>query len=287
MRRKGISRADDSVKAMSGVEQAAAYLTARLEKGGRAHPAKAVVLGSGLGDACPEMEDCLEVAFEDIPGWPTVTVPGHEGVMRFGRSGCRQVVVQLGRLHYYEGLNMETVTMPVRLMAALGVDEIFMCNAAGSLDPAGRTGQLMLIRDHINLMGVNPLRVEGGPGGGPAFLDVTSLYDKVAGDNLLDAASGRGWELREGILVAVSGPSYETQAELRLLRRTGGDAVSMSLVPEAVVAHFLGMTVTAVSAVTNVWDPERPQPLSHDHVLESAARAVPVLSEIISLWIHM
>lgn len=211
---------------------------------------------------------------------------GHEGILRYGRWSGTPVLIQLGRLHYYQGLDMNEVTLPVRLMAGLGVRAAFMSNAAGALNPMYDRGQLMMIRDHINLMGVNPLRGMRDSSGQPAFLDVSDLYDEKAGDLLMERARLSAWPMEEGALVAVPGPSYETGAELRFMRLIGGDAVSMSLVPEALVAHYLGISVTAVSVLTNVWDLRRPQPISHQEVLSTAQKTAPVLKEVITTWLE-
>ena len=271
----------------SGVEEARDFLLARLRKAGHSEPRLAVVLGSGLGKAAPDLEGVLELPCGEVTGWPECGVPGHAGILRFGGFGGTEVLVQLGRLHYYEGLDMGEVTFPARLMAGLGVKRAFMSNAAGALNPVYERGQLMLVRDHINLMGVNPLRGMRYPGGDPAFLDLSNLYDEKAGNALMERSQVEGWPLGEGVLVAVSGPTYETGAELRFMRLVGGDAVSMSLVPEALVAHLLGVSVTAVSVITNVWDLRRPHAVSHQEVLRTAGEASPVLKEIITAWLNL
>jgi purine-nucleoside phosphorylase len=262
------------------------FLLSLMDKEGYGHPELAVVLGSGLGAAAPDLENALEVTFGEIPAWPQDDVKGHEGLLRYGYWRGMPLLVQLGRLHYYQGLNMDEVTLPVRCMAELGVKAAFMSNAAGALNPIYVKGQFMLVRDHINLMGENPLRGVKDGEGQPAFLDISTLYEESAGDLLVERARLSGWEMDEGILVAVSGPSYETGAELRFMRLIGEDAVSMSLVPETLVAHFLGISVTAVSIITNIWDLRRPQPISHDEVVDIALRASPVLKEVIEAWLE-
>jgi purine-nucleoside phosphorylase len=228
----------------------------------------------------------VEVEWCDIPGWPECGVPGHAGTLRFGNHGEAALALQAGRVHYYEGREMEEVTFPVRVMASLGVEKVFMANAAGALNPVYERGFLMLVRDHINLMGVNPLRGLRDDEGNPAFLDVSSLYDEAAGDRLMDTGRASGWPMEGGTLVAVSGPSFETGAELRYMRLIGGDAVSMSVVPEALMARYLGLSVTAVSVITNVWDLRRPCPTSHQEVLKTAEEAAPLLREVIGTWLE-
>lgn len=272
---------------LRGSEAAAAakHVASLIEKAGIPPLREAVVLGSGMGEAFPELEASVEMPFNEIPGWPEAGVPGHAGTVLAGAYRGRGVLVQRGRPHYYQGLEMEEVTFPVRVLAGLGVERVFLCNAAGALNPAFERGYLMLVRDHINLMGVNPLRGVRDAAGNPAFLDVSSLYDGEAGDRLMEKAPSAAWPLVEGVLVAVSGPSYETGAELRFLRLVGGDAVSMSLVPEALMARFLGMAVTGVSVITNVWDLRRPYPVTHEDVLRTADEVVPVLRDIVTAWL--
>lgn len=270
----------------AGDQEALDYLLSRIEQEGHPRPELAVILGSGQSAAAPDLTADFELAFSEIPDWPQGKVEGHEDILRYGRWSGTPVLIQLGRLHYYQGLDMSEVTLPVRLIAGLGVRAAFMSNAAGALNPIYDKGHLMLIRDHINLMGVNPLRGVRDPSGQPAFLDVCDLYDEKAGDQLMERARLSAWPMEEGALVAVSGPSYETGAELRFMRLIGGDAVSMSLVPEALVAHYMGISVTAVSVLTNVWDLRRPQPISHQEVLNIAEKTTPVLKEVITAWLE-
>ncbi|MEW6553349.1 MAG: purine-nucleoside phosphorylase [Actinomycetota bacterium] len=267
------------------MEEARKYLSSCLREAGLPAPRVGVVLGSGLGDAAPPLDGPLEVEWSDVPGWPRCGVPGHAGVLRFGTFEDVALMIQAGRVHYYEGREMNEVTLPVRVMASLGVERVFMANAAGALNPVYGCGYLMLVRDHINLMGVNPLRGVADEDGVPAFLDVSSLYDETAGDRLMDASKASGWPMEGGTLVAVCGPSFETGAELRYMRLVGGDAVSMSLVPEALMARYLGLSVTAVSVITNVRDLRRPYPTSHDEVLKTAEEAAPRLREVIAAWL--
>ena len=270
-----------------GVSEAASRLRAILADAGISSLRVGIVLGSGLGEAAPGLEDEVEIPFAGIPGWPPSAVPGHRGVLRCGRRYGEGVWVQLGRPHFYEGLGMREVTFPVRLMAELGVRNLFLSNAAGGLNPAFEKGVLMLVRDHINLMGENPLRGVRDLSGNPAFLDVSDLYRESIGDALVERARAAGWPLAEGTLVGVAGPSYETGAELRFLRLVGGDAVSMSLVPEALVARYLGMEVTGVCVITNTWDLRKPHPVSHGEVLETSRQACGLLREVIDCWMEL
>jgi purine-nucleoside phosphorylase len=281
-------RGDDGLMGKGAVEQeAAAYIITRLRETGITAPRMAVVLGSGLGGAAPGLDGAMDLEWCDLPGWPECGVPGHAGVLRLGSRGDFGVLVQLGRIHYYEGREMEEVTFPMRVMVTMGVQAVFMANAAGALNPVYDRGYLMLVRDHINLMGANPLRGVCDEEGNPAFLDVSSLYDEAAGDRLMERSKACGWPLEGGVLVGASGPSYETGAELRYMRLVGGDAVSMSVVPEALMAHYLGMSVTAVSVITNVWDLRRPHATSHQEVVDAASQAAPLLQEVVSSWLDI
>ncbi|RJP35285.1 MAG: purine-nucleoside phosphorylase [Actinobacteria bacterium] len=267
--------------------EARSYLISLLRETGLAAPRMGVVLGSGLGGATPQLEGTCEVDCREVPGWPACSVPGHAGKLCCGSYGGTVVMVQQGRPHYYEGLDMGAVTFPVVIMAAMGIEKVFMANAAGALNPVYERGCLMLVRDHINLMGSNPLRGMRDGEGNPAFLDVSSLYDEPSGDALMENGKARGWPMEGGVLVAVSGPTYETGTELRYMRLVGGDAVSMSMVPEALVAHYLGISVTAVSVITNVWDLRRPHATSHREVLDTAAEAAPILRDVITSWLDL
>ncbi len=261
------------------------FLRFGIEEAGLQVPSLAVVLGSGLGGAAPDLEDILEVSFTDVPGMPPCNVPGHEGVFRFGKYGALTVLVQFGRLHYYQGLDMAKVTLPVRMMASLGVKRVFAINTAGGLNPAYDRGNMMLIRDHINLMGANPLRGVCDSDGHPAFQELSNLYDQEAEDDLMERSRLSGWPLAEGVLVGVSGPSYETAAELRFMRLAGADAVSMSIVPEAVVARYMGVSVTGLSVITNIWDLRMVHAVAHEEVLNTAKEAAPILADIITAWL--
>lgn len=258
-----------------------------LHEAGLPAPALGIILGSGLGDAVPELDGAIEISCREVPGWPPCGVPGHAGVLRCGIYDGKGVLVQSGRPHYYEGLEMGEVTLPVRVMAASGIEKVFMANAAGALNPVYEKGYLMLVRDHINLMGINPLYGLRGEDGSPAFLDVSTLYDERCGDELMERSKAAGWPMEGGVLVAVCGPTYETGAELRYMRLVGGDAVSMSLVPEALMAHYLGLSVTAVSVITNAWDLRRPHATSHQEVLSTAEEASPLLREVIEAWLDI
>ncbi|MGB9885902.1 MAG: purine-nucleoside phosphorylase [Moorellales bacterium] len=215
-------------------------------------PQIGLVLGSGLGEVVESLEVKVTVPFSEVPHFPPVTVPGHQGRLLAGYWGRWPVLVFQGRFHYYEGYSLAQVTFPVRILAALGAKAIILTNAAGGLREDWRVGDLMLIRDHLNFMGDNPLRGLTDPRLGPRFPGLGEAYDPELRRRAKAAAERRGLPLREGVYAAVPGPSYETPAEARFLRAAGADAVGMSTVPEVIVARQVGLRVLAVSCLTNI-----------------------------------
>ncbi len=239
---------------------------ARLQRLSRLRPQLGIVLGSGFHHVLKEMDVERKVPYAKLPGFPPVGVSGHAGELVLGRLGGVSVVVLSGRAHFYEGHTMERVTFPVRVLAAFGVRDLLLTNAAGGINPRFRPGDFMALTDHINFMGTNPLR------GGAHFVDMTRVYDTKLNSVLDRAARSCGTKLHKGVYAAVCGPSYETPAEVRALRRLGADAVGMSTVPEAVVARQCGLNVAAVSCITNAAAGLGAAKLSHAEVLETAAR---------------
>jgi purine-nucleoside phosphorylase len=228
-----------------------------------------MVLGSGFHGVAEELRVAAKIPYKDLPGFPRAAVSGHTGELLVGSLGGAPVAVLSGRSHYYEGHTMETVTFPVRVLAALGIKDLLLTNAAGGINSRFRPGDLMIIRDHINLMGMNPLR---GPAveGLPRFVDMTEPYSGKL-SRLLERASRKvSVRLRRGVYLAVPGPSYETPAEIRAFARLGADAVGMSTVPETIVARQCGMNVAGLSCITNLAAGRSGQPLSHAEVLETA-----------------
>jgi len=237
-------------------------------------PEVAIVLGSGLGalTACPEAKAGVSIPFTDLPGFPAQTVMGHPGQLIFCEMEGRKVVLQAGRFHYYEGNPMSVCTAPMRLYGRLGVKAVVLTNAAGALNANFKVGQLMVLSDHINFMGVNPL-VGPNQEPGSRFPDMTAAYDPALRRQLFDAAAALGQKLQEGVYVAVSGPSYETPAEIRAFRTLGADAVGMSTVPETLVARHEGMKAAGISCLCNMAAGMLPQPLTHVEVMEAGAAA--------------
>lgn len=238
-----------------------------------AEPSVGMILGSGLGDFADTLEDRLVIPFTDIPDFPAATVPGHTGSFVFGTKHGKSVVCLQGRLHYYEGHPMDVLTMPVRIMANLGVKLLVLTNAAGGVNKEYRPGDLMLITDHINFSGMNPLIGAHEASLGPRFPDVTDLYSADLRLKVKLAAVEAGIGLRLGVYMMFSGPSYETPAEIRMARILGADAVGMSTVPEAIVAAQCAVKVLGISCITNLAAGVSPNKLSHQEVMETAAMA--------------
>ncbi|MDR1604347.1 MAG: purine-nucleoside phosphorylase [Gracilibacteraceae bacterium] len=236
-------------------------------------PEFGIILGSGLGRFAENITERTVIPYEDIPHFPLSTAPGHKGNMVLGRCGEKYVMIMQGRLHYYEGYEMEDVTFPVRLMEVLGLKKLIVTNAAGGINENYRPGQLVVMRDHINLLGVNPLRGQNLDFLGLRFPDMTYAYDKSWRAVALAVLEELGRPGQEGVYAAVPGPSFETPAEIRYLRAIGADLVGMSTVPEVIVANHGGMQVLGVSCVTNMAAGVLEQKLTMEEVLETSARA--------------
>ncbi len=235
-------------------------------------PDVAVVLGSGLGDFASSLERATSIPYEEIPHWPASNVVGHEGRLVMGEVSGRLVAALSGRAHFYEGHDLRTVTFATRVLGVLGVKVLILTNAAGGINTGFTPGDLMVIEDHINLLGSNPLVGPNDERFGVRFPDLTNVYSQRLRAIADEVAGAQGQVLRHGIYVACHGPSYETPAEVRYLRLIGGDAVGMSTVPEAIVARHMGLEVLAISCITNLAAGVLPQPLNHEEVLETARR---------------
>jgi purine-nucleoside phosphorylase len=244
------------------------YVTHRI---GDRRPRLAVVLGSGLGAFADELEDRLEIPYTEIPNWPASTAAGHAGRLVFGKLGHLELVAQAGRAHLYEGHSPYQVTFGVRVLAALGVKSIVFTNAAGGINLKLARGGLVLISDHINLQGSNPLIGPNDDSLGPRFPDMSEAYSARYREIARQAGKELGIELSEGVYAALSGPSYETPAEIRYLRIIGADVVGMSTAPEVIVANHMGLRVLGISCVTNMAAGILPQKINHEEVLETGA----------------
>jgi purine-nucleoside phosphorylase len=264
------------------VEDAAAFLRGRLGD----IPAIAVVLGSGLGAFADRLDDARRVPYTEIPCWPGSTVVGHAGTLVCGASAGRTVLTLAGRAHFYEGHDLRTVTFATRVLGRLGVKTLVLTNAAGGINTSFTPGTLMVIDDHINLMGSNPLVGPNDDRFGLRFPDMTDVYSPRLRAVADAAATAAGVAIRHGVYVALHGPSYETPAEIRFLRGIGADAVGMSTVPEAIVARHMGLEVLGISCITNPAAGVLPTPLDHREVMDVARRVgaqfIRLLEEIVA-----
>jgi purine-nucleoside phosphorylase len=250
---------------MTEIEQARAFIAARCGL----RPRLAVVLGSGLGAFAAELADAEAIPYAEIPHWPCSTAIGHAGQLVLGRLGSLDVAVMSGRVHLYEGYSPAQVVFGTRVLAALGVGGLVFTNAAGGINLAYRRGALVLISDHINLQGSNPLAGPNDERLGPRFPDMTEAYSACWRQIARETAAGLGIELAEGVYAGLLGPNYETPAEIRYLRAIGADLVGMSTVPEVIAANHMGLRVLGISCVTNMAAGILPQKLSHAEVLET------------------
>ena len=248
-------------------------------------PRLGMVLGSGLGGLADDLEDAVAIPFEELPGWPVATAPGHVGRLLLGRLGGVPVAALQGRFHLYEGNDPGLVVQPVLLFKSLGADVVILTNAAGGLNPAYGPGTLMVISDHLNLTGRTPLLGQNADQLGPRFPDMTDVWAPRLRSRLHDAARAEGVDLEEGVYAGLIGPAYETPAEVRMLRGFGGDAVGMSTVLEAVAARWVGLEVCGVSLVTNAGAGYSGRPLSHEEVLEAGAIAGPNLARVLRRFV--
>jgi len=256
---------------------------ARLKKGSRLRPTLAIVLGSGFHHALTELREEKKISYAKIPGFPVPSVSGHAGELYFGHLGKTPVMVLSGRAHFYEGHPMERVTFAVRALAAFGIRDLLLTNAAGGINKKFRAGDFMVLTDHINLMGANPLRGPAGPGL-PRFVDMTEVYDTKLRALLFRAGKSCNLRLQRGVYLAVSGPSYETPAEIHAFARLGADAVGMSTVPEAIVARQCGLNVAAISCITNLAAGIGKEKLSHAEVLETAERVKTLAAKLLKYF---
>lgn len=231
-----------------------------------------VVLGSGLGAFADDLEDAASIPYEEIPGFARSTVEGHAGRLVLGKCEGVAVAVMQGRFHYYEGYSLEEVVFPIRTLGLAGIKSLVLTNAAGGINVAFDQGALMLISDHLNLLGVSPLRGPNDARFGARFPDMSEVYSREYQEIAIEEARAMNLELRRGVYAAISGPSYETPAEVRMLRTLGADAVGMSTVAEAITARQMGMKVLGLSCITNMASGILDQPINHEEVMETGAR---------------
>lgn len=235
-------------------------------------PEVGVVLGSGLGEFADTLEEKTVIPYGEIPHFKKVSVVGHAGRLVIGKTGGRPIAVMQGRYHYYEGHDIREVVFPIRVLCGLGLKKLLLTNAAGGINAMLEAGDLMIIRDHINMMGVNPLKGENDERLGPRFPDMSHVYDEELAGIIADGMRGMGMGVKKGVYLALSGPSYETPSEIKMLSVLGADAVGMSTVPEAIVARHMGVRVAGISCVSNLAAGISKTPLSHEEVTETGNR---------------
>lgn len=251
-----------------------------LKKQYKQTPTVGIVLGSGLGNFVSEIEVEKEVAYEDIPNFPVSTVEGHKGKLIFGKLSGKTVVAMAGRFHYYEGYAAQDVVFPIRVMKLLGVETLLLSNAAGGVNPSFKVGDIMIIKDHVSFFTPNPLIGRNSIEFGPRFPDMSEPYKKHLIQKAKAIAVAHDFDLKEGVYLAVTGPTFETRAEYRLIHVLGADVVGMSTVQESIVANHMGMEVFAISVVTDVGIREEENIITHEEVLEAAKQAEPKMATI-------
>ncbi len=268
---------------LESIQRSTAYIKSRI---GDFEPEVGIILGTGLGALVNEIEIEKQLMYSNIPEFPISTLEFHSGKLIFGTLNGVKVVAMQGRLHYYEGYSMQQITLPVRVMKMLGIKTLFVSNASGSLNPDFKRGDLMVIEDHINLQPQNPLTGRNEAELGPRFPDMSQPYKRGLTDKALQIAKANNITCHKGVYVAVTGPNLETKAEYRYLRIIGGDAVGMSTVPEVIVASHMGLTVFAISVLTDEGFLEDLKPVSVEDILDVAKEAEPkmtlILKELIS-----
>jgi purine-nucleoside phosphorylase len=265
---------------MSDLLQQIAAAADHIKKSWTKTPQIGIILGSGLGNLASEITDSIEIPYEEIPHFPVASVDGHKGRLILGNMNGRPVVAMAGRFHYYEGYSMQQVTFPVRVMKALGVHTLLLSNAAGGMNAGFQVGDLMIIRDHINLQPEHPLRGANIAELGPRFPDMSEPYSKALIVKAKEIAAANNIKVHTGVYVGVQGPTFETRAEYKYMHSIGGDAVGMSTVPEVIVGIHSGLQVFAMSVITDIGIREEENIITHEEVLEAANAAEPKLTLI-------
>lgn len=263
---------------LNNIQTTTNYIKSRI---GDFVPEAGIILGTGLGGLVNEIEVEKQLMYSNIPDFPMSTLEFHSGKLIFGTLAGKKVVAMQGRLHYYEGYSMQQITFPVRVLKMLGIKTLFVSNASGSLNPAFKKGELMVIDDHINLQPLNPLVGRNNTELGPRFPDMSEPYKKHLTEKALQIAAANNITCHKGVYVAVTGPNLETRAEYKYLRIIGGDAVGMSTVPEVIVANHMGLPVFAISVLTDEGFPEDLKPVSVEEIIAVASQAEPKLTLIL------
>jgi purine-nucleoside phosphorylase len=259
------------------IQQATDYIKSK----GIVNPEIGIIIGTGLGHLfIKEVQNTIEIAYNDIPHFPVSTVETHKGKLVYGEIKGKKVLAMQGRFHYYEGYTMQQITLPVRVMKLLGVKNLLISNASGNLNRAWKKGGLMLIEDHINLLPENPLRGKNIDEQGPRFPDMSAPYSEILNQKLISIAKERNITLHQGVYVSVMGPNLETRAEYKFLQRIGADVVGMSTVPEVIVANHVSLPCCAVSVLTDDCDPENLKPVQLAEIIATAGKAEAKLTEL-------
>jgi purine-nucleoside phosphorylase len=272
-----VSEARTQTDLYSRAEQAANTIRARTSVVSRV----ALILGSGLGGFADDFAESTAIPYQEIPGFVSSTAQGHAGRLVIGRVEKNNVVAMQGRVHFYEGYSLEQVTFPIRTFKLLGIDTLILTNASGGVNVQLSQGALMVISDHLNLMGVNPLRGQNDERFGPRFPDMTEVYSRELQELAIEEARDLGVSLRRGIYAGLAGPSYETPAEIHMLRSFGADAVGMSTVPEAIVARQMGINVLGISCITNMAAGISEEPINHAEVMETGERVRETFAQLL------
>ncbi|UZJ80762.1 purine-nucleoside phosphorylase [Fictibacillus sp. KU28468] len=239
------------------------------------HPEIGLILGSGLGELADEIENAVQIDYSEIPHFPVSTVEGHAGKLVIGTLNGKTVLAMQGRFHFYEGYSMQDVTFPVRVMKGLGVKLLIVTNACGGMNPEFSAGDLMIIDDHLNMTGANPLIGPNDAELGPRFPDMSTAYTPELVQFTKDTAANLGIKVQQGVYAGITGPTYMTKAELRMLRTVGGDAIGMSTVPEVIVASHMSMKIIGISCITDMAIADELEPLTHEQVVAVANRTKP------------
>lgn len=248
----------------------------------KTRPKVGIILGTGLGDLANQITDRQEIPYSEIPNFPISTVKGHSGKLLIGKLGGVDVLAMQGRFHFYEGYPMEKVTFPVRVMKFLGIETLFVSNAAGGMNPEFEIGELMIINDHINLFPEHPLRGKNYDELGPRFPDMHEVYDRKLIAKAFEIAAEHNIRVKQGVYVGTQGPTFETPAEYKYFSIIGGDAVGMSTVPEAIVAHHMGMRVFGMSIITDLGVEGKIVEVSHEEVQEVGVKKQPLMALIMT-----
>ena len=267
--------------ANTGIYERAEHATRIIRARISVEPRVAVVLGSGLGAFADDFEEAVGIPYEEIPGFKVSTAQGHAGQLVVGKVDSVPLLAMQGRVHYYEGYTLEEVTFPIRAFKLLGIKTVILTNAAGGINVELQQGALMVLSDHLNLMGVNPLRGPNDERFGPRFPDMSAVYSHELQELVVEEARAIGVEVRRGIYGALSGPSYETPAEILMLRNLGADAVGLSTVPEAIVARQMGLEVLGISCISNMAAGLRDEPINHEEVMATGDRVRGTFTELL------